>query len=60
MVKMKGWKSQTDANSNKSWNNKCSNRDCPDYITNWRVGNCYLGLNFRSCPKAIKYKKRFS
>ena len=53
---MKEWKSQTGANSKKSWNNQCSNRDCPDYITSWRDGNCNLGKNFRGCPISIKFE----
>ena len=56
---MKEWKTQTGANSNKSWNNKCTNINCPDYVNNYRVGNCGLGINFRGCDLANKSKKYF-
>ena len=57
---MKEWKRKTNANSKQSWNNKCRNSNCPDHITNWREGNCQLGINFRGCPIALKSKKYYS
>jgi len=56
---MKEWKTQTDANSNKSWNNKCTNYDCPEHVNNYQIGNCRLGINFRGCKIARKSKKYF-